>query len=102
MRYFTWNTYWVNSVGTDPTHHVNNESTRIEPLFYVGNPSSSDAIFYAVLLRGDIDVSSLSQWNVQEVSSTQVEAALKATDENATFDPETGRITVPEVPRVFL
>jgi hypothetical protein len=85
MRYFTWKLDWSSGEGTDPTSVVNSETSRIEPTFATGALSDIDTVIYACLLKGDIDITALSQWSVQETTVDAMFASALTLNPNATL-----------------
>lgn len=92
MKYYTWKLKWeVNpdtgqEEGTDPTSIVNTDSVRISPIFPAGDlVADHDTLVYAILEKGTIDPSALTDWAVTEVTAEEVLAAAQAIDAGATI-----------------
>lgn len=101
MKYYTWKLKWsVNPTtnseeGIDPTYFVNNETTRVEPMFCNYSEEKENNVYYAVCLKGSLVLSSLTDWSVEE---TTAEATLAAAQElNADATMVEGRIHFPEI-----
>ena len=95
MRYFTWKLDWSSGEGTDPTSYVNSDVVRIEPQFATGDSQDPNTVTYACLLKGDIDISALSQWSVQETTVDAMFASALALNAGATLVD--GIIKFPEI-----
>lgn len=88
MRYFTWKLDWSSGEGIDPTSFVNTDLVRIEPLFATGNLQDSNTLVYAHLLNGDIDVGTLTLWQVTETTEDKTLKAAQTLNSNATLENE--------------
>lgn len=75
MKYYTWKLNWADGEGTDPAFTVNNDEVRIEPVFATGEFSNPNTLIYSYLIKGNIDTTLLTQW---QVSETTVEEMLMA------------------------
>jgi hypothetical protein len=75
MRYFTWKLDWSSGEGVDPTAVVNSDVVRIEPQLATGALDNPDTLIYAVLFKGDFDITQLTKWSVEE---TTVDAMFEA------------------------
>lgn len=83
MKYYTWKLDWSNGEGIDPTATVNSDSVRVEPQFATGISNDPTTLIYAVLFNGDLDVSQLSKWSVQETTVDAMLEAAQLIDPNA-------------------
>lgn len=95
MRYYTWKLKWLESIGTDPTFVLNNESVRIEPMFCIPGESKEEDLYYAVCLNGSININDLVEWNVQE--TTEEDVLIKARQLNIDAEMVSGRVQFPNV-----
>lgn len=97
MRYFTWKMDWSSGVGTDPTSSVNSSVIRFEPQFATGDVQDPATLIYVYLLEGDVDISSLAQWQVTETTADAMLAAALLINPGATLVD--GLIKFPELVR---
>lgn len=101
MKYYTWKTTFSEDEGSliHPTSQLDNSSTTFELLFL----SESQSLVYAALVKGEVDVSLLVEWDVQEVTEGDVLSAATSMDPLATIDQKTGLVvfasnTIPKPP----
>jgi hypothetical protein len=91
MKYYTWKLKWeVNPAtgsaeGTDPTHTVNNDTVRVEPVFYLPAAAREDELYYAVCLRGSLTPASLTDWSVTEITAAAMLTAAQTLDADVTM-----------------
>ena len=96
MKYYTWKLDWSNGIGIDPTATVNSDSIRIEPQFATGNLEDPNTLIYSVLSKGDLDLSELTNWSVEETTvDAMLEAAQKINPE-ATLDNGIVKFSLPD------
>ena len=101
MKYYTWKLKWsINPLtnskeGTDPTHFVNNENIRVEPMFCNYSEKKENDVYYAVCLKGSLTISELTDWSVEETTAEATLQAAKQLNVNATMID--GRIQFPEI-----
>ena len=72
MKYLTWKLNWSGGEGTDPTSIVNNDEVRIEPQFATGDLDNPNTLIYAVLFKGDPDITQLTEWSVEETTANEM------------------------------
>jgi hypothetical protein len=94
MKYYTWKLKWEDNEGTNPSHFINTEATRIEPIFANGDISNPDTLIYCILSIGEFDASEFTDWSVNEITSEQILSAAQAIDSGATMN-EDGFIVFP-------
>lgn len=99
MKYFSWKLDWSSGEGIDPVSLINNENTRVEPIFATGNLNDSNTLIYAKLVHGEIDISGLEKWEISEVSSEQILEIAKNIDEGASM--EDGEIIFSPLPNLI-
>ena len=91
MKYYTWKLKWeVNPAtgseeGTDPTHTVNNDVVRVEPVFSTPAATRNDELYYAVCIRGSLTPASLTDWDVKEITSAKMLEAAQTLDADVTM-----------------
>lgn len=88
MKYYTWKTKWENNEGTDPTVFINNDTTRIEPVFSTGDLKDPNTLVYCYLLTGTFDASQFTDWDVKETTLSTMLTAAQQLDANATVENE--------------
>jgi hypothetical protein len=96
MKYYRWKLTWENGEGIDFTRFVNNDVTRVEPDFSVGDLLEPTTWIYGYLVSGAIAVADLSSWSVEEVTSTEILEAAKLLNENVVLGTN-GRIEFPPI-----
>ena len=85
MRYFTWKLDWSSNEGVDPTAVVNSDTIRIEPQFATGDLDNPNTLIYAILSNGDLDVTQLTKWSVEETTVDAMFEAGKLINPDATL-----------------
>lgn len=83
MRYGTWNVIFTDNVGTTPP--------TCEGAFYTDDTEHTIAGY----LPTDLDLTTVSQWSVQEITSDQFLALLIARNPQGTLVD--GRATTPQI-----
>lgn len=86
MRYFTWKLDWSNGEGIDPTAIVNSDTIRIEPQFATGNLKNPNTLIYSILFKGDLNLSELTNWSVEETTIDAMLEAAKKINPEAVLD----------------
>ena len=88
MKYYTWKMQWENNEGTDPSNVINNDTTRIEPVFSTGDLKDPNTLIYCYLLTGAVDVSKFTKWEVTETTAENMLNAAKILEPNASWENE--------------
>ena len=86
MKYYTWKLKWENNEGTNPSYVINNEVTRIEPVFANGDITDPDTLIYCNLISGEFDPSEFSEWSVTEITAEDMLDAAVLIDSDATMN----------------
>ena len=94
MRYLTWKLNWADpNHGTGPESTISQQGARAEASMFA-SPSVETGTILGYLTGGNIDLSTLTPWQVEEV--TQAEALAFAQEiEPAAYLLDDGIITVP-------
>ena len=95
MRYITWKLNEFDEKGIDPTHSTNNNDVRIEPMFSDNDLTNPNALIYAYWIKGNIDIQTLSQWNVKEITAEEFLEKSKVFLHKETFLLEDGFLSYP-------
>jgi hypothetical protein len=89
MKYYTWKLKWVidsetgAAKGIDPTNIINNDHVRVEPQFATGELDNPETLVYVYGIKGDVDLSTLSDWSVLEVTAEETLSAAQTLNPDA-------------------
>ena len=94
MRYLTWRLNWADpNHGTGPESAISQQAAHAEASMFA-NPDVETGTILGYLTEGDVDVSSLTTWQVTEVTQAEALAFAQGVNPGAYFLPD-GTITVP-------
>ncbi len=96
MKYYRWKLKWEDGEGIDFTRFVNNDSTRVEPDFSVGDLLDPTTWIYGYLVSGTINLALLTEWSAEEVTSIEILDAAKSLNENVVLGTD-GRVEFPPI-----
>lgn len=85
MNFYKWRLKWDETQGIDPTSIINNDQTRIEPIFAAGNETDPSTFYYAKLVKGAIDLSHYGDFFMEQVTPEEVLTEAIKLDANATL-----------------
>lgn len=88
MNFYKWKLKWDDKQGFDPTSLINNNTTRVEPMFAGGDETNPDTFYYAKLIKGVIDIANYSDFSMAEVTSEEVLAEALKLDLGVTMGEE--------------
>lgn len=94
MKYYTWKLNWSSGEGISPTSYLNNNSTRLEPAFMIGDPTDPNSNIYGYLVFGTIEEKDLKSWNIVEISQEEMLFYAKNVNNEAILD--SGFVVFPE------
>ncbi len=94
MRYLIWKLNWDNpKYGTGPEQVITEQGCKVTPSIFA-NPDVLTGQILGYLLSGDIDLTTLSLWQVTELSQAEALDFAKTVDTSAYLLPD-GVITIP-------
>jgi hypothetical protein len=96
MKYYRWKLKWEDGEGIDFARIVNNDVVRVEPDFATGDLQDSTTWIYGYALLGSITPSDLSDWSVEEVTSSEILSAAQALNVDAVISAD-GRVEFPPI-----
>lgn len=79
MKFYSWKLKWENNEGIDPSNIVNNDKVHVSGHFVIDNT------FYAIATEGQLDVSALSAWSVEEITEEEFITAAKTINPNSSI-----------------